>query len=510
MKAKRIVSIVLCILLLVSFSACSDKEEKGNQTLLIRNDWSEDVKNAANDLLILYGKDSANYEKSSYAVFDFDNTTTVFDCEEQLAAYQIEVMAFEIKPESLREILYTDLSDTSADLTEFGYFKGSYSDIADDIINAYEKLWNAYGPFTAKGIEDEKLETLHNDKYWKEFATKLRLMYDLVYDVESATIAYPWILYWFTGMTEEEIYDLGLSCADKYRDIDTITVKWESPADIESKIGQVSYEFTLGVSVTENMKELYKSLDENGIDVWVCSASCTGAVRACIDSFGLHDYITGMLGMTNKTDADGRYINEYDYETGCGFYTSENGEWIKMTAPTKAQPFAEGKVTAISNAIAPEYDNHGPIAGFMDSTGDFNFCTEYETLKLVICFNRATRKVTDGGGLIAELALYQKNNLGYDLKTANDAGDTLYVLQGRDENGKRTFRNSPETLRLGKTETVLFANKDNQTQLDYFINNKLSTKDIIEGYTIKKTAEESGFGFKTGFLKEYSGYHSHR
>lgn len=478
--------------------------------MLLRNDWSNDVKNAVNDLLIQYGINSEKFEKSSYAVFDFDNTTTIFDCEEQLAAYQLEVMAFEIKPESLREILYTDLSDTSADLSSFGYFKGTYSDIVDDIVNAYTALWNTYGPFNARGVSEKKLEALHNDKYWQEFATKLRLMYDLVYDVESATIAYPWILYWFTGMTEQEIYELGLRCANKYRDSDTLLIKWESPDDIDSKIGQASYEFTLGVSVTENIKELYSSLNENGIDVWVCSASCTGAVRACIDSFGLHGYIKGMLGMTNKTDENGRYLNEYDYESGCGFYALSDGGWAKMTAPTHAQPFAQGKVTAIFNAIAPEYDNHGPIASFMDSTGDFNFCTEFETLKLVICFNRATRKVTDGGGLIAELAVYQKNNLGYDLKKANDAGDTLYVLQGRDENGKRTFRNSNETIRLGKKESILFANEDNQAQLDYIIRKDMSTEDVINKLSIKSDKQADELSFKIGFFEKYNGYHSHR
>jgi hypothetical protein len=39
--------------------------------------------------------------------------------------------------------------------------------------------------------------------------------------------------------------------------------------------------------------------------------------------------------------------------------------------------------------------------------------------------------VTDGGGLISAIAIYQRDGLGYDLAKANAAGDTLYVLQGR-------------------------------------------------------------------------------
>ena len=68
--------------------------------MLLRKDWSVDVRAAVNDLIAMFGKNSGNYDKSSYAVFDFDNSSTIFDCEEQLAAFQIEVMAFEIKPEN--------------------------------------------------------------------------------------------------------------------------------------------------------------------------------------------------------------------------------------------------------------------------------------------------------------------------------------------------------------------------------------------------------------------------
>ena len=292
-------------------------------------------------------------------------------------------------------------------------------------------------------------------------------------------------------------------------DVDTSVVTWTSPESIQSKTGVVHFEWTSGIQVTENIRELWHALDINGIDVWVCSASCTGAIRAAIDTFGLHDYCTGMLGMTNETDADGKYIAEFDAEAGCGFYANKDGSWTRMERPTKAQTLGVGKVTAIANAIAPEYNNHGPIAGFMDSTGDFNFCTEFETLRLVVCFNRANRKVTDGGGLIAELAVYQKETLGYDLKKANDAGDTLYVLQGRDENGRRTLRSSNKTILFGSEEETLFKNADNDAQLQKMIDDRMTTEDILDYWSLKSIAGENSFEFDSGFLTEYAGYHSH-
>lgn len=113
-----------------------------------------------------------------------------------------------------------------------------------------------------------------------------------------------------------------------------------------------------------------------------------------------------------------------------------------------------------------------------------------------------------GGGVIAEVAMYEKDTLHYDLKTANANADTLYVLQGRDENGMRSFRNSNATLRLGQTEEKLFANEDNQTQLDYMIQQNMTVADAINTFAVKTAAEDSPLHIKTGFFASYGGYHT--
>ena len=149
----------------------------------------------------------------------------------------------------------------------------------------------------------------------------------------------------------------------------------------------------------------------------------------------------------------------------------------------------------MSLSYSPLYGGATPLAGFMDSTGDFNFCTEFSSLRAVVCFNRANRKITDGGGLIAEVAMYEKETLGYDYDKAKEAGDTFYLLQGRDENGLRSFRSSNKTLRYGSSEEKLFANQDNEAQLAEMIRNKYTVKQALDTYS-------------SNFLKSYSGYHS--
>ncbi|MBR2041350.1 MAG: hypothetical protein IJ945_03155, partial [Oscillospiraceae bacterium] len=123
--------------------------------------------------------------------------------------------------------------------------------------------------------------------------------------------------------------------------------------------------------------------------------------------------------------------------------------------------------------------------------------------------NRASRKVTDGGGVIAELAMYQRDILGYKtLADANENGDTFYVLQGRDETKLRSLAASDWTLRYGKDEYLIFRNEDNFTQLQYMIDNGMTTEEIVNMFALKTAAEDSVFRFKYGFLANYAGYHN--
>ena len=468
--------------------------------LEVTDAFAEDVQKAIDDFIATYGG-----TENAYVVFDFDNTCSIFDVEEQLAVHQLRTMTFAFTPEELPEILKEGIGDLE-EVRENDYSEpATYQAWINDIVKAYTYLYETYGPFTAKGLDEAAQAEIQADEQWVEFATKMRAMYSFVGDVESASVSYPWVLYWFTGMTEQEVYDLAFASHSKYLEVESVYTTWTSPETIESEAGIVTVEFTDGTCASEPLKGLWKALDEAGIDVWVCSASATDPIRAAIDAFGLHEYCTGMIAMTNVVGEDGKYVHNYDYETGCGWLADGDG-WKRDDAPIKAQTQGVGKVTAINNAILPKYNNVGPLACFMDSTGDWNFCTEYENTKLVINFNRANRKITDGGGIAAAIAIYQRDYLGYDLATANANGDTLYVLQGREENGLRGLRSSNFTMRLGKDTELLFREDNNFIMLHYMIANELTTEEAINLFTVKTAAEDSVIDVKYGCVSEYAGY----
>lgn len=132
--------------------------------------------------------------------------------------------------------------------------------------------------------------------------------------------------------------------------------------------------------------------------------------------------------------------------------------------------------------------------------------TEFASLKLAVLFNRAELDVTDGGALLAETALYQRDVLGYDLSSANAAGDIYYVLQGRDVNGLRCLYPSDSTVLLGMGSPRLFRSMHSSVMLDSFVRDSLSVKQILEKYCIRTPASESAFGFAYGWLDAYDGY----
>lgn len=499
-KMKKILASALSITLLcitLFFAACTPNTNSPLQ----RNDWADNVKTAANDFINTYGKNSDKYNSDSYVVFDFDNTTAIFDVAHQCAFYQVKNMAFLIEPKDITNVLLSEISTNK---------HPEYNDYASDVYVAYKNLYEKYGPFKHDGFDEQTAKKIQEDINWKEFSAKIWKLYDLITENESSDIAVTWVGKWCYNMTEQQVYELGTKSHSYYKQVDTGKETFESPDGINSKVGKVNTSFVFGVQVTENIQELMKALNDNGIKVWICSASGINIIRSAVDVWNLHDSVTGIMALTFKYGDDGKLDPAYNKIDGCAYMTDKDGKWYKDNIPTQSVTQKNGKVDAINNVLVKKY-HCGPLAGFMDSSGDYNFCTEFDSLKLVICFNRANRAVTDGGGLIAELAMYQKDTLKYDLKKANEAGDTLYVLQGRDENGKRTFRNSNKTIIYGSENEALFKNSENEIQLQYMKDNNMSTKDIINKFAIKTNAgaQNNLLGnIKYGFLDSYNGYHS--
>ena len=84
------------------------------------------------------------------------------------------------------------------------------------------------------------------------------------------------------------------------------------------------------------------------------------------------------------------------------------------------------------------------------------------------------------------------------------------MLQGRDENGLRSLRNSDASISLVSVTEKLHADADCERMLEYMMNHKRSIKEYIDMFTIKtaEDAENNVLGLPYGFRTVYAGYHS--
>lgn len=433
--------------------------------------WDPTVKASINSFLKAYGNQSPTYNPNEkpYAVFDFDNTTSILDMEEQLMIWQLDHLAFAVAPDQMENVLLTGIPKDKLDLT-YGANDGDgtqvkISDAIKDAAADYKVLYEKH-LVTKDGSElSDAAKALPE---YQDFKAKMRWLYDAIGETMDASVSYPWVTYWFTGMTSDDVYNLALRCDDYYANPAKGQTwskgSYTSPNGLASKAGAVTVSYKLGVTVTPEIKELYGALAANGIDIWICSASPIDVIRAAKDYFKIPG-VTGVVAMTNKKDAEGRYINEYDYDL-------------------HAQTQGVGKSLTISKVIAPKYNGRGPAFAAMDSQGDFNFCTEYKDTKEVLVVNRQR---TDDAALTAGIAVWQKRH-GVTLDIANKAGDTLYVLQGRDENNG-TFWPEDNTLLLGKKNKSFLSEKGLK-----------AIDDLDKGKTIAQVLKDNTK------LKDYQGY----
>ena len=443
-KFSKVLLLVLATLVTFASVACAtscgpEPYTKQPTQYLQCKGWEANTKKVINQMFDAFGRNSKNYnpECRPYAVFDCDNTISLTDVQEQLFIYQIEWLRFALKPEEIYAAITADVPDLDK-VWDYEGVKGSVSDFAKDVAAAYAKLYKK--GYVAADASKAKLHSKWmKDPDWAEFAAKLRFMYDLIGDNYSVSVSYPWAGYWFAGMTPAQAEQVAYESHVFYTNLgkknpkNWTKAKWTSPANYKSKVGQVSVGFRVSTGVSDEMRELIKKLDANGIDVWINSASPVSTIRGLMRAWKLEG-VKDIVAMTYKIK-DGKYLAAYDYDL-------------------HAQTQGVGKAETIVKCIAPLYNNHGPIFGAGDSQGDFNFMTEFKDTVCGIMINRQRK---DDAGLCAAIAVYQ-NEKGIDLYKAMKAGEIRFVLQGRQENGG-FFWPQTGTQLVGKDKTATLAEK---------------------------------------------------
>ncbi|HIZ93776.1 MAG TPA: haloacid dehalogenase-like hydrolase [Candidatus Flavonifractor avicola] len=398
---------------------------KSDPTSLITGNWAPETRARLETLI------QENANQNRYACFDFDNTSSIYDIGNALFAYQILNLRFAMEPDVFADVLDTGLPDLTCEVGKnLDGEPVTCAQLIEDLSADYAFIYSQYEGFDG----DRTLTDIRATREYQDFAAKLRWMYDAVGNTFDVSVAYPWSIYMLSGMTPDQVYDLAVesnaywSSYGRYgEDV------WTSPTDMETSAGAVSVTLDTGISFPDELVDLYQTLQANGIDVYIISASPYDLIRAASDEYGYGVPADHIFAMRLKQDDQGRYINEYDYDWG------GTGKY--------AQSYGPGKSQIITNYIAPNYGGQGPLLVCGDSTGDVNMMNDWMECgdtQLGLIFNRYAKPASD-------YTLW--SNSAEAVESMGDM-DSRFVLQGRDENTGE-LRPFESTILQGTQESVL-------------------------------------------------------
>ena len=366
---------------------------------LDQGNFNDRVYKKINEIIEKYGKDNPDYREKPFAVFDWDNTSIIGDVEEAFFYYMVTNLCFKIGPDELYEIIRKNVSreDFGANLDGE---KIGIDHLSKDIREAYEKLHQTSDRLGG----DIGFDIIKATNAYKEFVAKMFFRYKFAKVDPKSDEKYIWIGYLLKNYKNDDLEKL---CQEVFAYMKKQKPRWVdfiSP-DIRSMAGRVSLKYFCGISDIAEMADLYRALEENGIDLYIVSASISQIVKsyATANAYKLDDKkVIGQMLLVNE---DGKIIPSLD--------TS-----LPMTA-------REGKVETIKKLIKNDF---GPIIVGGDSDGDYAMLSEFDQTALSLIIDR------DIEGQIE------------DLKVRTKSSDR-YMVQARDL-AKMTFIKSEKSKEI--------------------------------------------------------------
>lgn len=330
--------------------------------------WEDKNFQAINKLIEKHGKDSKTYNKNHkpFAVFDWDNTSIIGDVEEALLYYMVRNVTFKMDPDEFYYLIRknVDKKDYDSRFSNIYNQRVNIDLISEDIKIAYEKLYQNLDAFEG----DRSLDEVKEMDYYKEFVTKMLYRYRAsIYD-KNAEDPYCWMSFLLKNYKSEEVYSL-CKRAFAFMKREKLRVEEFLSPDIKSKAGRVSIKYFVGIRALDEMVNLYTSLEENGIDCYIVSASFIDIVRAFAtdedNNYGMDE--KKVLGLRLFKDYEGRILPKFDRN-------------FPIT-------IRKGKVETINEFIKND-SNYGPIMVGGDSDGDFDMLTGFDETEISLIINR--------------------------------------------------------------------------------------------------------------------------
>ncbi|CAG2331066.1 MULTISPECIES: haloacid dehalogenase-like hydrolase [Burkholderia] len=369
-----------------------------------------------------HGVKSARYDakRRPYAVFDWDNTCIMNDCEEALLMYQINHLQYKLTPDEFVAVMWKDVPKGAfmKDYTTVDGKPVTMEDLAADVESDYRWLHANY-----KGLGgDKSLDEIRETDPFKDFRAKLYFMYDAICDTHPLEVGYKWIIYFYKNMTTAELQAMA-EASNNHGIGDALRkVRYESPKALPGKAGVVADTHFHGIRIHEEIRAVMHTLRANGIDVYVSTASLDDVVRvfAGNPNYGYGVPPENVIGLRLDMQ-DGKYTSTYP------------AGWHFNWGP--------GKTVGIRNVLASK-KGYGPLLVFGDSDGDAWMLRDFKDTAAGVIVNRM-----------------KKGEIGADSKLAAEQignPDARFLLQGRDEHTGLMIPDE-KSIKYGKAERKLLA-----------------------------------------------------
>ncbi len=395
-KKSLVALLVLAMFLIANVAVVSAAGQ-----ILTPGKWAPNTYKSMQKLIDENGVKSPNYNSSKkpYVVFDWDNTAIMNDTEEALYQYQIENLAFKLTPDEMGALVGKNVP-AGAFLKDYNNAAGqpvALEALVADIVSSYKFIYENYIGF--KGLMS--LEDIKKTEEYQDFRAKMWYAYEAIGDTYGTKVSYTWVLFFFKNMTTDEVEALAEKSNDYALGQAISRAKWLSPASLPGKAGVVGVSRWTGLRLTEEIADLMHTFRDNGIDVYVCTASLEDVVGvfASNPKYGYKLPRANVIGMRLEK------VNDVYQDT------------YKKDYPQTA----EGGKTVVLKMLLADKKGYDPIFIAGDSNGDWNMMVDFKGIKRILVVNRL-RSGKKIGALSAEAAA----TIGKP--------DARVLLQGRNEN----------------------------------------------------------------------------
>ena len=341
----------------------------GCQSPLPRGNWSEGPYNALCGLMLDCKSEAAEAGRNvNYAIFDYDNTTVLQDIEYTFTLWRLENLRFNFSPDEVWDIFSAAIPDLDAVLEDAGADSVSARMLICDIACDYREMIESAGVSCGNALSGEQLEALKGSDCWQDFRVKTWALYNGVGETFGYKVSCPVLMALNHNMDYDELAALAreeISAQVAKMHLENITI--ESP-DM-GMAGRVVQTVPDGLALSREMRKLYKALPENGIDVYIFSASLEALVEtmACDPAYlGLDT--AQVYGIRMRRDSTGMITQQL--------------------MPGYIQPVKTGKTEAIKAYIAPLYSGRGPVLVAGDSNGDYSMLTSFPDMRVGLIIDK--------------------------------------------------------------------------------------------------------------------------